>query len=156
MKFYDKIEEFELDDGDDKEDLDNLLIGTNLKDTNKIIKNDNLENGISNQNNNIIEKEKLIPKSNEIPSNNINEIDNVKDKKYDITNEIEKQIIYNKRTFIFPPKQPKDKNIKTYFCMNRRKNELIKKGFFCKDNMKRIIYKKKYYIYQLYQNHSDK
>ena len=56
MKFYDKIEEFELDDGDDKEDLDNLLIGTNLKDTNKIIKNDNLENGISNQNNNIMEK----------------------------------------------------------------------------------------------------
>ena len=44
MKFYDKIEEFELDDGDDKEDLDNLLICTNLKDTNKIIKNDNLEN----------------------------------------------------------------------------------------------------------------
>ena len=42
MKFYDKIKEFELDDGDDKEDLDNLLIGTNLKDTNKIIKYKNI------------------------------------------------------------------------------------------------------------------
>jgi hypothetical protein len=86
---------------------------------------------------------------------NSNLIDDVKDKKFNLDIEIANEIYYDNRKYIIIPKQPKNENKITNFFRNKRRKKHLKKGLFCNNIVKRVIYIKQLYIYHLYKPHSN-